>query len=94
MDLKNWIIFGIIFSVIRPLVDLLFYRLFPRRMETELQITEEEQVFRAYSRALLRDLSALKAALADKRYAEAESLLDNLIEDTKKGLTDGREEQK
>ena len=94
MVLKDWIIFGIIFSVIRPLVDLLFDRLFPRRVETELQITEEEQVFRAYSRALRRDLSALKAALSDKRYEEAESLLDNLIEDTEKGLMDGREEQK
>lgn len=88
MDLKNLIIFGIIFSILRPLVDLLFDRLFPCRMEAELQIAEEEQIFRAYSRALLRDLTALKTALANRNFAEAESILDNLIEDTDKGLAD------
>lgn len=38
--------------------------------------------FVAYSKKLLRVLKKIKSALAEKNYAEAEKLIDELIEDT------------
>lgn len=49
---------------------------------------EEKKIFKAYLRGLTRHLKALKAALASKDYAYAEKLLDDLIEDTQKGIED------
>ena len=49
---------------------------------------EENRIFKAYLRLLFRDLKALKAALKAKDYAEAERLLDGLVEDTQKGIAD------
>ena len=49
---------------------------------------EEKMIFKAYLRGLARHLKAMKAALASKDYDQAEKLLDDLIEDTKKGIED------
>ena len=49
---------------------------------------EEERIFKAYLRMLFRDLKGLKTALKEKDYATAEKLLDDLIEDTQKGIED------
>lgn len=49
---------------------------------------EENRIFRGYLRLLFRDLKALKAALKDKDFARAERLLDDLMEDTQKGIED------
>ena len=49
---------------------------------------EEKKIFKAYSRMLLRDLQGMKEALEAKDYTEAEKMLDNLIEDTQKGIED------
>lgn len=49
---------------------------------------EEERIFKAYLRMLFRDLKGLKTALKEKDYAEAERRLDDLIEDTQKGIKD------
>lgn len=49
---------------------------------------EEERIFKAYLRGLFRGLKDLKTALKEKDYAEAERRLDDLIEDTQKGIED------
>lgn len=49
---------------------------------------EDKKMFKAYLRGLARHLKALKAALASKDYDLAEKLLDELIEDTQKGIED------
>lgn len=49
---------------------------------------EEERIFKAYLRGLFRGLKDLKTALKEKDYAEAERWLDDLIEDTQKGIED------
>lgn len=46
-------------------------------------MNEEELIFRAYQRGLLRQLNQQKEAMQSKDYAAAEKLLDRLIEDTK-----------
>lgn len=49
---------------------------------------EETAIFKSYSRKLIRDLNDIKEALKEKEYEKAEKLLDNLIEDTQKGIED------
>lgn len=49
---------------------------------------EEKKIFKAYLRGLARQLKALKVALASKNYDQAEKVLDELIEDTQKGIED------
>lgn len=49
---------------------------------------EENRIFKGYLRLLFRDLKELKAALKNKDFARAETLLDNLMEDTQKGIED------
>lgn len=49
---------------------------------------EDKKIFKAYLRGLARHLKALKAALASRDYDRAEKLLDELIEDTQKGIED------
>lgn len=51
-------------------------------------MNEEELIFRAYQRGLLRQLTALKAALKNKDNKAAENVLDELIADTKAGIED------
>lgn len=47
---------------------------------------ENERIFKAYSRMVLRDLKDVKEALKNKDYDKAEKLIDILIEDTKKDV--------
>lgn len=49
---------------------------------------EEEVVFKAYQRNLLRHLKFLKKAISEKNIEEAEKLLNELIEDTQKNIED------
>lgn len=49
---------------------------------------EEEKIFKAYQRGLLRQLKALKEALKSGDSEKAEKLLDRLIEDTKADIED------
>lgn len=49
---------------------------------------EEMAVFKSFLRVQLRLLKELKAALANKDYESAEKLVDELIEDTQKGIED------
>lgn len=45
-------------------------------------------VFKSYLRAILRELKALKEAFEKKDYEKAEKLIDQLIEDARKGIED------
>ena len=47
---------------------------------------EEEKIFKAYERLLLRDLEQVKALLKEKEYDKAEKLIDDLIADTKQNI--------
>ena len=49
---------------------------------------EEKKIFKAYLRGLARNLKAMKEALDTGDYDQAEKLLDELIEDTQKGIED------
>lgn len=49
---------------------------------------EEMAVFKSYLRRLIRDLKDIKKAIKEKRYDEAEKLVDDLIEDTQKDIED------
>lgn len=50
------------------------------------ELSEQEQIHRAYLRSLLRSLRAQKKAFECKDYTEAKKLLDGLIEDTEKNI--------
>lgn len=52
------------------------------------EVTEMDNMHRAYQRGLLRQLTVLKAALKNKDNQAAEKLLDELIEDTKADIED------
>ena len=47
---------------------------------------EEELIFKSYSRALLRNLKEIKAALKGKDYERAEKLMNEIIVDTQKDV--------
>ena len=49
---------------------------------------EEEKIFKAYQRGLLRQLKTLKKALKNGENETAEKLLDRLVEDTKADIED------
>lgn len=49
---------------------------------------KDMSVFKSYLRRLLQDLKDLKKALKDKDYEKAESMTENLIDDTQKGIED------
>lgn len=49
---------------------------------------EEMAVFKSYLRRLMRDLQDLKKAIQEKDCEEAERLINDLIEDTQKGIED------
>lgn len=52
------------------------------------EVTEMDNMHRAYQRGLLRQLNQQKDALRSKNYERVEKLLDELIEDTQKGIED------
>lgn len=47
---------------------------------------EQELIFKAYQRGLLRSLKKLKEALQRGDYSHANTMLDELIEDTEKDI--------
>lgn len=51
-------------------------------------MNEDKLIFKGFLRGLLRQLRAMKVALTSKDYDRAEKLLDELIEDTQKGIED------
>lgn len=53
-----------------------------------MEVTEMENMHRAYQRGLLRDLERLAAALDSENYTEAKKLLGELVEDTQKDIAD------
>jgi len=53
---------------------------------------ENEKIFKAFSRMLLRDLKDIKEALQTKDYDKAEKMIDVLIEDTQKDIENWRDD--
>lgn len=51
-------------------------------------MSEESKIFKGFLRGLLRQLISMKEALKAGDHDNAEKLLDNLIEDTQKGIED------
>lgn len=49
---------------------------------------EEMAVFKSYLRSLLRQLIELKKAIKARDFEASERLIDQLIEDTQKGIED------
>lgn len=49
---------------------------------------EENRIFKAYLRLLSRDLQSLQTALQEKDYAVAERMVNDLVEDTQRGIED------
>ena len=49
---------------------------------------EEMAVFKSYLRSLLRQLKLLKKALEEKDFEKAETLINELIEDTQDSIED------
>lgn len=49
---------------------------------------EEMAVFKSYLRSLLRQLVELKKAIKERDFEASERLIDQLIEDTQKGIED------
>ena len=48
----------------------------------------EMSVFKSYLRRLLQDLKDLKETLKNKDYEKAAKMVDDLIEDTQRGIED------
>ena len=48
----------------------------------------DKMVFKSYLRRLLQDLKDLKESLKNKEYEKAAKMVDDLIEDTQKGIED------
>lgn len=53
-----------------------------------VEVTEMDDMHRAYQRGLLRQLNKQKEAMTGRDYEAAEKLLDDLITDTKAGIED------
>lgn len=52
------------------------------------KMNEYMSVFKSYLRRLLQDLKDLKEVLKSKDYEKAEKMVDQLIDDTQKGIED------
>ena len=52
------------------------------------KMSEDMSVFKSYLRRLLQDLKDLKEVLKSKDYEKAEKMVDQLIDDTQKGIED------
>lgn len=59
-----------------------------RRKPERRKMSEEMSVFKSYLRRLLQDLKDLKEVLKSKDYEKAEKMVDQLIDDTQKGIED------
>ena len=53
-----------------------------------MEVTEMDNMHRAYQRSLLRHLERLNSAMESEDYTEAKKLLAELIEDTKADIAD------
>lgn len=53
-----------------------------------MEVTEMDNMHRAYQRGLLRQLEKLNSAMESEDYTEVKKLLAELIEDTKDGIQD------
>ena len=53
-------------------------------------MSEDMSVFKSYLRRLLQDLKDLKEVLKSKDYEKAEKMVDQLIDDTQKGIEDNK----
>ena len=51
-------------------------------------MSEDMSVFKSYLRRLLQDLKDLREVLKSKDYEKAEKMVDQLIDDTQKGIED------
>lgn len=49
---------------------------------------EDMAVIKCYLRSLMRQLKAIKEAMRNKDFEKAETLLDELIDDTQKNIED------
>lgn len=49
---------------------------------------EDMSVFKSFLRGLMRQLKELKKALDEQEFERAENIVDNLIDDTQKGIED------
>lgn len=59
-----------------------------RRKLERRKMSEDMSVFKSYLRRLLQDLKDLKEVLKSKDYEKAEKMVDQLIDDTQKGIED------
>jgi hypothetical protein len=59
-----------------------------RRKPERRKMNEDMSVFKSYLRRLLQDLKDLKEVLKSKDYEKAEKMVDQLIDDTQKGIED------
>jgi hypothetical protein len=59
-----------------------------RRKPERRKMSEDMSVFKSYLRRLLQDLKDLKEVLKSKDYEKAEKMVDQLIDDTQKGIED------
>lgn len=51
-------------------------------------MVEDMSVFKSFLRGLMRQLKELKKALDEQDFERAENIVDNLIDDTQKGIED------
>lgn len=59
-----------------------------RRKPERRKMSEDMSVFKSYLRRLLQDLKDLREVLKSKDYEKAEKMVDQLIDDTQKGIED------
>ena len=59
-----------------------------RRKPERRKMSEDMSVFKSYLRRLLQDMKDLKEVLKSKDYEKAEKMVDQLIDDTQKGIED------
>ena len=59
-----------------------------RRTPERRKMSEDMSVFKSYLRRLLQDLKDLREVLKSKDYEKAEKMVDQLIDDTQKGIED------
>lgn len=59
-----------------------------RRKPERRKMSEDMSVFKSYLRRLLQDLKDLREVLKSNDYEKAEKMVDQLIDDTQKGIED------
>lgn len=62
-----------------------------KEFEEEMEMLEEKEIeliFKSFMRSQLRHLKAVEKAVQNGELAQAEKIVEELIEDTKKGIED------